>query len=150
MSRSGRCGSGNLVLAKESLDTVLQICRKVLAKENKGTTYGAFSASGTPSGSAAGWELRKCGHGSSIMAMMAPLDQQLFETLYTGFAAFVRDVPDARKSTVGFEVYSPYPILRTGQSGTAYAKRGYQINVQVVPTWTEEMKEDFEGPEDRS
>ncbi|KAL8818322.1 MAG: hypothetical protein Q9191_007967 [Dirinaria sp. TL-2023a] len=97
-----------------------------------------FSALGTPSGSAAGRELRKCGHGSSVIAK---LDQAFFEKLYADFAAFVRYVPDASKSIIGFEVCNPYPFMRIGQSETAYTNRGYQINVQVIPTWTEEAND---------
>ncbi len=99
-----------------------------------------FSASGTASASAPGRELRKCGQGSSIMA---PLDADFFESLFSDFAAFLERVPDARKSMVAFEAYNPYPTIQVGQTATAYPNRGYQINVQVIPTWTKKQNDEI-------
>ena len=179
--------SGHLILEKDSLRPLLQVCKMILARESKGeaalcwgwnalpgiepgiwalpwyngseqkareffaplldlkplvdrTKMVPFSASGTLSGSAAGRDLRKIGHGSSVMA---PPDPVFFESLFADFAAFIAEVPDARKSIVGFEVYNPYPTMQVGQKETAYPNRGHQINVQAVPTWTDKKNDNI-------
>ena len=98
-----------------------------------------FSASGAASSSAPGRNLRKCGHGSSVMV---PLDPVYFESMFNDFVDFLKMVPDAGKSIVVFEVYNPYPTMQVGQTTTAFSDRGRQINVQVVPTWTKKENDD--------
>lgn len=93
-------------------------------------TGAVVSSAGTP-----GKTLRKFSHGSAIMA---PLDISFFQNLYHDYLQFTSEIPDAAQRTlVMFEVHHPEATMKKGQTETAYANRGNQINVQVAATWTE-------------
>jgi hypothetical protein len=185
--QKGWVWSGNMVLGRDSMGAVAEVCNKVLAKENgqgkaavccmwtilpggmepmiivlpwyngpeeeareffapllhRNPTMNTarmmpFSASGT-SASPEGAVWRKCPNGHSVMA---PLDPVFLDSLFDDLAAFLKRVPDAVGSVAALEVHNPYATMRVGQTGTAFADRGNQANVMVIPTWSQKENDE--------
>ncbi|KUJ17898.1 uncharacterized protein LY89DRAFT_745887 [Mollisia scopiformis] len=98
-----------------------------------------FSQSGVQAGSAIGRHWRKTSIGASVMA---PLDFICLETILNDMDDFMKKIPDAEQSIIGFEWHNPSATLKVDQTGTAYADRGMHGTMFSVATWTEEENDE--------
>ena len=70
-----------------------------------------------------------------------PMSKKFFRSLFDDFSQFIKEVPDAYPSLLGFETYRTEKICEVSNTATAFASRGSYENVAVQLEWREETSD---------
>lgn len=70
-------------------------------------------------------------------AFLPPLDPKFASSIFQDFKAFVEENPDASKTIVLFEFFSPRVLMKLPQEATSFANRGLFGNILLGMRWTE-------------
>lgn len=93
-----------------------------------------FSQSGASATEPGQW--RKLSVARSIIT---PMNADFLEERMTEFEDFLDRIPDAREhSIIGFEVFGTRAIVSIKQNETAFANRGKQTTVRIIPVYSNE------------
>ncbi|KAL8773921.1 MAG: hypothetical protein Q9209_001351 [Squamulea sp. 1 TL-2023] len=74
-------------------------------------------------------------------AFAAPIRSEFLQSLFERFNSFVTEVPDAEKSLLLMEFFSPDKICEADNRAMAFANRDYYNNILAGPQWNDEAND---------
>ncbi|KAL8670314.1 MAG: hypothetical protein Q9224_007682, partial [Gallowayella concinna] len=74
-------------------------------------------------------------------AFAAPTRTAFLQTLFQHFSDFITDVPDAQRSLLLMEFFSPDKVCEIDNRATAFANRDYYNNILAIPQWGDEAND---------
>ncbi|KAL8991966.1 MAG: hypothetical protein Q9169_007492, partial [Polycauliona sp. 2 TL-2023] len=74
-------------------------------------------------------------------AFAAPVRLEFLQSLFEKFHQFVTEVPDAKRSLLLLEFFSPDKVCEVDNRAMAFANRDYYNNILANPQWTDEAND---------